>query len=235
MANSFQSLDPNGPLLRQNSSSWKPVLRIHDILVPDLDPDPAIFVINLQDDNKKLNLKKSFSAYYFVKVHLHHFQRLKVKKKSQNSRNQGFSYYFCLMIEDLDPDPGGPKTNGFGSATLQETKGCPKQWQFFIMLKGSWPRVAGGSLLRDCFVLQRTEWGRRRRGRGRQDTCHSGTCTCLSVHREKLKKSPVKKKEIFQWIIYLLIVGLAMMPIPRYFFLKQGWKKPGFKKKKPAQ
>jgi hypothetical protein len=62
-------------------------------------------------------------------------------KKSQNSRNQGFSYYFCLMIEgsgygsvhhtngDLDtdpyfilmvsdPDPGGPKTYGSGSATL---------------------------------------------------------------------------------------------------------------------
>jgi hypothetical protein len=38
-------------------------------------------------------------------------------KKSQNSRNQGFSYYFCLMIEGpdpdiilMDPDPGGPKT-----------------------------------------------------------------------------------------------------------------------------
>ncbi len=42
--------------------------------------------------------------------------------KSQNSRNQGFSYYFCLLIEgsgsgpdpylwqmDPDPDPGGPK------------------------------------------------------------------------------------------------------------------------------
>ncbi len=43
------------------------------------------------------------------------------------------------------------------------------------MLKGSWPRIAGGSLLRDWSILQRSEWwGRRRRG-GRQDTCHSGT------------------------------------------------------------
>jgi hypothetical protein len=38
-------------------------------------------------------------------------------KKSQNSRNQGFSYYFCLMIRDpdrdfrqTDPDPGGPRS-----------------------------------------------------------------------------------------------------------------------------
>ncbi len=31
--------------------------------------------------------------------HLHHFSKIKSKKKSQNSRNQGLSYYFCLMIE----------------------------------------------------------------------------------------------------------------------------------------
>jgi hypothetical protein len=35
-----------------------------------MDPDPAIFVINLQDANKK---QISFSAYYFLKVHLHNF------------------------------------------------------------------------------------------------------------------------------------------------------------------
>ncbi len=59
---------------------------------------------------------------------------------SQNSRNQGFSYYICLMIEaeqdpdpdpdpyiwlmDPDSDPGGPKTrgSGSGSGTLLERK-----------------------------------------------------------------------------------------------------------------
>ncbi len=49
----------------------------------------------------KTNLFKGFSAYYFLKVHLHHFSKTKSKKKSQNSRNQGFSYYFCLLIEGL--------------------------------------------------------------------------------------------------------------------------------------
>jgi hypothetical protein len=35
---------------------------------PDADPpDPAIFVIDLQDANKKTNLKKNFPAYYFLK------------------------------------------------------------------------------------------------------------------------------------------------------------------------
>ncbi len=41
---------------------------------PDSDPDPAIFVI---DANKKL----SFSAYYFLKVHLHHFSKIKSPKE----------------------------------------------------------------------------------------------------------------------------------------------------------
>ncbi len=43
--------------------------------------------------------KKDFLLIYFLKVHLHYFLRYKVKKKSNISRNQGFSYYFCLVIE----------------------------------------------------------------------------------------------------------------------------------------
>ena len=39
--------------------------------------------------------QKSFSAYYFLKVHLHNFSK-KVQKKSQNSRNQGFLKLFLL-------------------------------------------------------------------------------------------------------------------------------------------
>jgi hypothetical protein len=32
-----------------------------------VDPDPAIFVIDFQDTNKKIILKKSFTANYFLK------------------------------------------------------------------------------------------------------------------------------------------------------------------------
>ncbi len=91
-----------------------------------MDPDPdAFFVIDLQDANEKL---------FF-------YSFLLITKKSQSSRNQGFSYYFCLVIAgsgaesgsvplimDTDPDTGGPKTcgtggsgSGFGSATLANT------------------------------------------------------------------------------------------------------------------
>jgi hypothetical protein len=62
----------------------------------DLDPDPypAIYVIDLQDASKKITFNTIFSAYYFLKVHLHHFSKIKSQLESQNSRNKGFTYYF---------------------------------------------------------------------------------------------------------------------------------------------
>jgi hypothetical protein len=83
-----------------------------------LDPDPAIFVIDLQDASKKLIFNTIFSAYYFLKVHLHHFSKVKSQKESQNRRNQGFSYYFCMNIEGSGAESGSgpiPLTSGSGS------------------------------------------------------------------------------------------------------------------------
>jgi hypothetical protein len=81
----------------------------------DPDPDPAIFVNDLQDASKKLIFNTIFSAYYFLKVHLHHFSKIKSQKESQNRRNQ----VFLLFLHDdrrirsrireaqkhVDPDP----------------------------------------------------------------------------------------------------------------------------------
>ncbi len=99
--------------------------------VPDtwhfgVDPDPAIFVIDLQDANMKLIFLTSFSAYYSLRYIYIIFKDKKIQKKSQNSRNQGFSYYFCLLIEGSGSgsipltngsgsDPGGPKACGSGT------------------------------------------------------------------------------------------------------------------------
>jgi hypothetical protein len=50
-------------------------------------------------------------------VHLHHSSKIKIMKKSQNWRNQGFSYYFCLMMEGSGVGPGAESvlvTNGSG-------------------------------------------------------------------------------------------------------------------------
>ncbi len=69
---------------------------------PAPDPDPANFFGALQDGNKKFFCLLLFEATFtsFFK-----------DKKSQNSMNQGFSYYFCLMIEGSG---SVPLTNGSG-------------------------------------------------------------------------------------------------------------------------
>jgi hypothetical protein len=46
-----------------------------------VDPDAAIFVIDIQNANKKLIFLKSFSAYYFLKEPLHHFSNIKRPKE----------------------------------------------------------------------------------------------------------------------------------------------------------
>jgi hypothetical protein len=50
-----------------------------------MDPDPAIFIIDLQDASKKQIFKIIFSAYYFLKVLLHHFSKVKSQKRSNKT------------------------------------------------------------------------------------------------------------------------------------------------------
>ncbi len=85
------------------------------------------FISGFQDANKKLAFLRFF-AYCFFKAHLHQFSK---RKKSENSINQGFSYFFCMIMEGSgsrsrsgsvqimsDPDPGGLKVYGSGSTEL---------------------------------------------------------------------------------------------------------------------
>ena len=63
-----------------------------------IDPDPAIFVIDLQDANKKL-IKKSFPAYYYLKVYLHNFSKIKSQKgKTPNYDRVFMKNIFLLHI-----------------------------------------------------------------------------------------------------------------------------------------
>ncbi len=103
-----------------------PVLRIRDILVRIricgsvfltngswCDSGSCYFVIDLQEGI-------TFWRIIFIIFY---------RKKSQNSRNQGFSYYFCLTEDPepdpylwlTDPEPGGPKAYGSVSAALLVT------------------------------------------------------------------------------------------------------------------
>jgi hypothetical protein len=90
-------------------------------MVMDPDPDPAIFVCDLQQN---LVFSKFF-AYYFLKVHLHHFS----KTTSQNS-TVGiifFSYYFRLMIE------GSGSGSGSGSVSLTNGSGSGRPTNIWIL------------------------------------------------------------------------------------------------------
>jgi hypothetical protein len=60
-----------------------------------MDPDPAIFIIDLQDASKKQIFNTIFSAYYFLKVHLHHFSKIKSKKKVTKVEIQVFLTIFA--------------------------------------------------------------------------------------------------------------------------------------------
>ncbi len=88
---------------------WKTVFRIHDILV-------WIRILIRVSMTTWLGYVFGSGSCYFRHWPL---RRQQVRKKTQNSRNQGFSYYVCLMIEGfgsdayiwlVDPDPGGSNT-----------------------------------------------------------------------------------------------------------------------------
>ncbi len=70
----------------------------------DPDPDPAIF----RQWPSRSRLLFTFWRYIYII-----FQRQKVIQKSQNSENQWFSYYCCLMI----------KKSGSGTGSLSLTNG----------------------------------------------------------------------------------------------------------------
>jgi hypothetical protein len=61
----------------------------------DPDPDPAIFFSDVEDANKKLYFLKSLSAYYFLKVHLHKFSKIKSQKEVTKQKE---SRVFLLFL-----------------------------------------------------------------------------------------------------------------------------------------
>ncbi len=67
----------------------------------DPDPDPALFVSDLQDTKKYFFLRLSFLSYICIKDK-------KVIEKSQNRRNQGFSLFSFYLLRE-----------GFGSGSVQ--------------------------------------------------------------------------------------------------------------------
>jgi hypothetical protein len=68
-----------------------------------MNPDPATVFSSLTFKTPTKNyFLKSFSAYYFLKVHLHHFSKVKSQNEVTKRWKSSFSY-FCLMIEGFGP------------------------------------------------------------------------------------------------------------------------------------
>ncbi len=55
-----------------------------------MDPDPAISITNLRDAKKKL------SAFYVLKIHLHHFSKIKSQKEVTKQYESRFSLLFLI-------------------------------------------------------------------------------------------------------------------------------------------
>ncbi len=87
-----------------------------------MDPDSAIFVIYLIEANKKLS--KFFCLLLFESAFTSFFKD-KVIRKSQNSMNQGISYYFCSMIvgsgfAPLTYGSGSRRSKTYGSGSASQ-------------------------------------------------------------------------------------------------------------------
>jgi hypothetical protein len=127
-------------ILRRLSPQFQSVFPIHDILVwirirrsmpltnGSRFGSGCCYFRHLTSRTQQKKIFKSFSTYFLLfecsgtYVIYIIFQRSNVQKKSQNSRNQVFSYYLCLMIgvEGLGSKIGSGSTplTGSGSGTL---------------------------------------------------------------------------------------------------------------------
>jgi hypothetical protein len=95
----------------------------------DVDPDPAIFVIDLQQKTNK-------KFFYCLLLSEGTFTSFLKDEKVQNSHKTGFSYYFfCLMIEGSGSG-SIPLTSGSGSGS-----GRPKNMWRWIRIRNMQDKI----------------------------------------------------------------------------------------------
>jgi hypothetical protein len=107
----------------------------------DPDADPAIFVIDLQDAKKKKKIR--FFCLLLFEGTFTSFSKIKSQKKSQSSRNQVFSYYFCLVLEGSGSGVGSgsrrPKNMWIRWIRIRNTGSASPQQTFRRESWGCWP------------------------------------------------------------------------------------------------
>ena len=80
---------------------------------PDADPDPSIFIIDLQDANKNEFKKKFFCIVLFEGTFTSFFKDKKSKRSHKTVGIKVFLTIFAWLLKDSDP--GSPKTCGSGT------------------------------------------------------------------------------------------------------------------------
>jgi hypothetical protein len=65
---------------------------------PDADPDPAIYVIDLQDENKKKQLKKKFFCLLLFEGTFTSF--FKDKKSKRSHKTIGLRFFLLFLLDD---------------------------------------------------------------------------------------------------------------------------------------
>ncbi len=70
---------------------------------------------------RKNMLFPQFFDYYFLKVHLNLYSKIKSIKEVKKSRNPGFSYFFSMMMEGSECGSGSVQTmTGSGSGRFKK-------------------------------------------------------------------------------------------------------------------
>jgi hypothetical protein len=117
--------------MRSQFQNCRPISSVYDSRASDLGirirlVDPAILVAEIQDGIffSSFSMLSCFTVL-FEGAFTSFFKEKIVIKKSQNSRNQGFFYYFCL------------KTEGSGSVHLTNGPGSGRPENIRILGSGS--------------------------------------------------------------------------------------------------
>ncbi len=143
----------------------KPVLRIPDIMVririrgsvPVTNRSGSCYFRQWQDGNNKKN-SNFFCFLLFEATLTSVFKEKSRHKESQNRRNQGFSYYFCLVIEGFGSG-SVYRANGSGSGRPKNIRIDPQHWPKhtrYLFWKSSFPHSAACSehLFLSCCKVQ---------------------------------------------------------------------------------
>jgi hypothetical protein len=93
---------------------------------PDVDSDPAIFGIDIQDINRKVIFSYKFFCLLFFEGTFTSFSKIKSVKEVKKQEESKFFFLFCLIIE------GSGAGSGFTPLTSRSESGSRRPKNMWI-------------------------------------------------------------------------------------------------------